>query len=168
MQSLRDWQGPRPRRGDISCEIRTHDLDLDLDLIQQGPPAAPDGECDEQGEQEGCDKLGTPCRQTDKGRLEGDIQGPGGRECSLRSRIVEPQRVRLGVDREDADRPDDEDRHAHPEHPSRGVGERSLSEQKENVEKFLPAQAGLNWLERKFTAFVGDTAPLSIARTTNY
>jgi hypothetical protein len=58
--------------GDISCEIRTHDLGLDL--IQQGPPAAPDGECDEQGEQEGCDKLGISCRQADQGRLKGELQ----------------------------------------------------------------------------------------------
>ncbi len=129
-------------RRDIAREIRPHDLGLDL--VQQGPPAAPDGECDEQGEQGGCNKLGIPGRQADKGRLEGEIQGRGRRERALRSRIVEPQRVRLGVDREDTDRPDDEDRHARPEHPPRGVGERSFSEEKENVEEFLATQAGLD------------------------
>ena len=69
-------------RRDIAREIRTHDLGLDL--IQQGPPTAPDGQRQEQGEQGRRDKLGIPCRQADEGRLEGKAPGPRPTSVPLR------------------------------------------------------------------------------------
>ncbi|PVE21913.1 hypothetical protein DC522_23895 [Microvirga sp. KLBC 81] len=48
------------------------------------------------------------------------------------------------MDREDPNRPDDENRQSCPDDTSRGVGEGSLSQQEENVEELLAAQPDLD------------------------